>query len=268
MAANAAEMLRAMQAGSANRTSSAAASSGAPAAALGSQQAMSIIIKLLLLHDRSIQALEDRSSITVLVWCPELKKQLVDARSVWQKGNPKKGPSTTRGADEEELPAARAPSVPHPMGCSQKSLLHSVLLAGLQKVWERSTTERAERMRSAISSLMALSAAQVDSSCFRLSPRFREPHDAKPWAWTILFAEAPEAQYVQHWYSMAAFVPAEEGSTAVACAVRPARSIDGGLARQLRAVLDNAGAQAGLRWDEGDTGGDERPRKQGSRRQR
>eukprot|EP00973_Karenia_brevis_P052359 7275812-Karenia_brevis.AAC.1 len=90
----------------------------------------------------------------------------------------------------------------------------------------------------AINAISELKAEAIDKYCFRLKPRFRDPHKdaSRPWAWCLMFSVEAEQDIIRHWFTIA------RSKAAIAdVAVRPARSKDGGLSKQLRDTLKGAG---------------------------
>ena len=237
---------------------------------------VNLLVRLVLLHDRSIQDLEDRCSITVLLHAQALKREVVAAREKWQELNPrskgkkgKKGAGKGKDVDDEdkEMEEIGATAALHPLGCSQRSLLLALVFEQLQKAWEHSKVPEADAVRTALKNLASLEADKLDSFIFRFKPKFRDPVDKYPWAWSVMFSQRAPAEFVEQFMiccTRAVPVPEAPASEAGAtCSVRPARSRDGGLSKQLRDFLK--GHSGAVREDD-DEDDDEDGKKRGRQR--
>jgi len=219
------------------------------------------VVRLVLLHDRSIQSLEDRSSITILLWSQELRISVLEARDTWKAADPsqkhrskdnKKAQEpgddieVDEGAEETGLSGDKKEQwAAHPLKCSLRSCIHAVILSELRKTWTASQSSKKDQKLAAIGTLLDYPSVEVDKNAFRLKSQHREPHkDAtRPWAWTLLFADGGNVKYREAWTTLAEFTPDDARETKVAVAIRPAKSQDGGLSKLLREYLKGNGSR-------------------------
>lgn len=206
------------------------------------EELLDTVIRLLLLHDRSIQALEDRTSVSLIVRDNAVKNSIVDARSKWQAVRP------TRSTDDSTEATPGREALVHPMKCSLKSLVHAILIVAIQTATAARTDPGKEHAKKCVDWLASLDAATVDKYVFRLKPRHKDPHQngKSPWVWSLMFAAVAPPDFIQAWLTLAqgaleqGFTGEEPPADSVAVAVRPAKSKDMKLAQILRSHLSTA----------------------------
>jgi len=217
---------------------------------------LNTVIRLLLLHDRSIQALEDRTSVSLIVRDNAVKTNIVEARKKWHAVRPIR----PKDGNTEAMPGREA--MVHPMKCSLKSLVHAVLIVAIQAATAARTDPGADQARKCADWLATLDAATVDKYTFRLKPRHKDPHEngESPWVWSLMFAAGAPTDFIQAWLTLAqgaleqSVTGAEPPPDSIAVAVRPSRSKDMKLAQMLRDHLAKASVNVDDMDDEEENG--------------
>eukprot|EP00746_Dinoflagellata_sp_MGD_P148396 gnl/MRDRNA2_/MRDRNA2_80611_c0_seq1.p1 gnl/MRDRNA2_/MRDRNA2_80611_c0~~gnl/MRDRNA2_/MRDRNA2_80611_c0_seq1.p1 ORF type:complete len:240 (-),score=49.20 gnl/MRDRNA2_/MRDRNA2_80611_c0_seq1:123-842(-) len=192
----------------------------------GIEEVVSMIVRVLISHERDIHELQDLDTVVFLVYSDQAKKEVKAIRDLWV--------STKPEGDNQ----------PHPTG-SQRSLIFASLITQLHQAYTAMEDRSAPVVaaRDAAKKLCDYETSDIDLNVFRLKTRYKEPlmGDKRPWAWQLLLSKQATRAFVEAVYAVAAYGNRPEG-----IALQPSRSIDGPLIKALSAWLaKQSGAKSG-----------------------
>jgi hypothetical protein len=177
-----------------------------------------MLAQLAVTHDRKIAELADRSTMVWIVKEPEMKDAVLAAQKRWQDGVPKE-----RGT-------------PHPMGCSQRTLIYALLLSEAKKRLDMPAGAPATRAGQAVQALLDLQKEVVEASVFRLKPKHKSPVLDKPWVWIMVVGVGAPPAFREALSALSEFDTKFKGLV-----VAPQRTEDGFITKELSKWLQQRG---------------------------
>ncbi|CAK0804852.1 unnamed protein product [Prorocentrum cordatum] len=187
------------------------------------QEMCNLMGRMLIRHDRSIQTLQDKDSLTFLVYSLEAKAAAVKVRKDWKTAKPAEGP--------------------HPCGHSLRAMAWAALItevgeasAEMMQKWPKPPQDQAKydlarTQHAAIETLQKASLKEVEAWCFRLQPAHEEPLEQadRAWVWSLMLSRTAPPEFVNPLCTAAAFGEKAKGVRLVL-----ARSDDGPQCQQLQ----------------------------------
>eukprot|EP00933_Yihiella_yeosuensis_P039448 TRINITY_DN3346_c2_g1_i1.p1 TRINITY_DN3346_c2_g1~~TRINITY_DN3346_c2_g1_i1.p1 ORF type:complete len:254 (-),score=59.01 TRINITY_DN3346_c2_g1_i1:448-1209(-) len=191
-------------------------------------QLVQSLARLVVAHDRQIQALEDRHTFVLLLYDPELKSATQVLRDAWRAADQKR-----RNSDGGESQGDAA------LKCSQRSLVLASVMAGIK---EKFSTSADSPAKAAAGQLAAMTASQLDLAVFRCKPKHDQPlnDNARPWVWQIIPADNVEGQGLRSLFNTISRDPALKDFVHIT----PQHSTDGNLCAKIQAMIKKSGKNA------------------------
>jgi hypothetical protein len=142
---------------------------------------LSRIERVLLAHERSLHALEDRCSFAIFLKTPAVQQPIEYFRDQWRTADKQR---------REAPPAEGQPQAQIPLG-TQHSVVHASIFAAF-----KTRVPADNHARQACEMLAGMVAKDVEAAVFRLRPRHDKPKDGRTWVWQLMVSERCSAEYL------------------------------------------------------------------------